>query len=184
MVAASAILAVMGLAGIAPHDTLFMSGWTLSLSLVLFIFIGSIHYRSLHWTILSFSMFVFLVLMLSDCFIVGGILFPPLTRRTVSFVAIMFTLCGLLLFCTMDWKQEALTSRRRGGILLFALSILVCSAIVLTNAPLWVALIPLYAGFGILYYRFRVMLFWVIFRRRGVESIFEDSHDHLSYHSL
>lgn len=179
MVTVSVILSALGLSGLAPHDTLFMSIWVLFLSLVLFMFIGSLHYSSFHWTILSISMAAFSVMMLADHFMGGGLLLPPLTRRILCLVAIMYSICGLLLFYLLDRKKEALTSRRKSAILGFALSILVCSAIGLSSAPLWAALIPLYAGFGILYYRFRVMLFWVPYRRKGIGVIFDDNRNNL-----
>ena len=179
MVTVSVILSALGLSGLAPHDTLFMSIWVLFLSLVLFMFIGSLHYSSFLWTILSFSLFGVSAIFLVDFLYGGGLLLPTINRMGISLVAITFTLLGLLLFYLTDRKKETLTSRRRTAVLAFVLSILVCGAIGLGNAPIWVALIPLYAGFGFLYYRFRVMLFWGSYRRKGIGSVFDDNCYHL-----
>ena len=171
----SAILAILGLTGISGYESLFISAWALTLALSIFLFLYSALYQSFEWALASISMFIGLCIMLIDRLEGGGHLLPVMNGKMLCYSALLFILPGTVVFYFTNWKKDKmLTAARKKALIVIALTYPIASAIYLCGAPLWASFLTLFIGFGYLFYRFRVMLFWKHFKKRGVKSAYDD----------
>lgn len=170
----SVIVAGLGLTGIFGHGALFFSAWALTLTLPIFLFFYSALYWSPVWILTSVSMLIFMFMMLIDWLRGGSYWLPVMSGKSLCYSALMYIVIGTAVFYFTGWKNERLTPARKKALVIIALTYPVASALYLCGAPLWLSFLTLFIGFGYLFYGFRVMLFWNVFRKKGVKFVFDD----------